>query len=590
MSAILLVAPGVATAEQPVDPRSVVASAARPTSALVPLEPCRLLDTRAISAPIPAGGRQHVPVVERCRVPVGSVAVAVTLTAVDPSGDGWLSVVPSDAGAAATSTLNVRAGDTRANGALVALGPDGALSLVSSTTSHVLVDVTAAFVPAAAPTAGRLVTVSPVRVLDTRPGGRPPPGASVVVPLPAGVPADATALAVNITTADSTGPGFFTVHAVGRARPHASVLNTDGSGQTRAASALVPVSSEGFVVHTSAGDHVIVDVSGYFTGDSAEPTSDGTFVPIPPTRLADTRGDGPKLYRDGTREWSLGGFDAGRIAAVALNVTMVEADVAGWVVAHAARTDPGAVSSVNAERDGTVANLALVPASTTGVAVGSSDGTHLVVDVTGWFVGAPRAGDGPAPTNVPVGPGPTLLVGDSMSAALRWYPTSLGWLSGFPYLLDVESCRRTVTPSCRGREGRVPTTALVAVRDVPRLVETVVVMTGYNDLGIDPAGAIDQVVAAARARGARQVRWLTLRVDHAYRIPGTSGSGSTLHAEFNAHLRAATARHPDLRLLDWATYSTADPGWFFADGLHLTPAGAEALARYLADRLHDLGD
>jgi hypothetical protein len=46
------------------------------------------------------------------------------------------------------------------------------------------------------------------------------------------------------------------------------------------------------------------------------------------------------------------------------------------------------------------AAMAIVPTSTVGVGFYSSGGTDVVVDVSGWFTGAPGAAPGPAPVNV----------------------------------------------------------------------------------------------------------------------------------------------------------------------------------------------
>jgi hypothetical protein len=44
------------------------------------------------------------------------------------------------------------------------------------------------------------------------------------------------------------------------------VLNTDRGGQTRAASSIAPISPGGLSVYSHSGGHVIVDVTGWFTG------------------------------------------------------------------------------------------------------------------------------------------------------------------------------------------------------------------------------------------------------------------------------------------------------------------------------------
>jgi hypothetical protein len=56
------------------------------------------------------------------------------------------------------------------------------------------------------------------------------------------------------------------------------------------------------------------------------------------------------------------------------------------------------VSTINADTaDQTIANLAVVPVSEHGLTVRSVGGTHVVVDVTGWFTGPPAPVTEPTP-------------------------------------------------------------------------------------------------------------------------------------------------------------------------------------------------
>ena len=75
-----------------------------------------------------------------------------------------------------------------------------------------------------------------------------------------------------------------------------SNLNVNGPGQTRAAAAVVKVTTvgavRGFKVWSYGGGHVIVDVAGYYTGSSSANASDGLFVPMVPQRILDTRKPG----------------------------------------------------------------------------------------------------------------------------------------------------------------------------------------------------------------------------------------------------------------------------------------------------------
>lgn len=574
--------------EEPTEPEEPEEPGPPPaTTRLHPLTPCRLLDTRRLrDHPLGPGEGLPLAVGGRCGVPSDARAVAITVTSVRASADTAVVVWPAGRSQPPTSNLNARRGEVRANSAIVQVGWGGYLQTWTSGGGHLLIDVTAAFVPAAAAAAGRFVPVTPARLLDTRTSTRPAPGSSVRVPLPPGVNNSATALALNVTVTRGQRPGFVTVYPAGHVRPLTSVLNTDGAGQTRAVTVIAPVTAGGVDLHTSAGDHLIVDMTGWFTGPTSPVAATGLFTPVPALRLADTRQDGPRLYRGGTREWAVAPHVGPEASAIAANVTLVRADLPGWIVALPARTPLTLTSTVNTEEAGhTVANLALTPVSTAGIALHTPSGGHAIVDITGYFTGTPRpAVTGPAVNLRPV-PGHTLIVTDSTGAALRWFPSSMSDLTGFTYVFDGESCRRTTGVSCRGREGRTPTITPVAIAEASGYFDTIVVMTGYNDWHTDFGRGIDETMAAARAKGVERVVWLTLRTEHGYSMPGQTGGSGTNHERNNVTLHAAADRYPDLLLADWNAHSYQQSSWFADDGVHLTLVGARALARFISAEL-----
>ena len=115
------------------------------------VKPCRLVDTR--DPPGPSGGpalgansTRDFPVSGLCQVPATAKAVAVNLTAVNPSDMGHLRLFPSGTPLPSTSALNF-SGATRANNAVVALGAGGRLSVLCSMTpgalagTHLALDV-----------------------------------------------------------------------------------------------------------------------------------------------------------------------------------------------------------------------------------------------------------------------------------------------------------------------------------------------------------------------------------------------------------------------------------------------------------------
>jgi hypothetical protein len=120
-----------------------------------PVAPCRIADTREPPGPwggpaLPEGMERGFSVAGRCGVPASAIAVSLNVTATDPTGSGHLVVYPSQGSPSATSVLNFRAGQTRANGGIFPLDGAGAIHMSAHQTPaggsvHVLIDVNGYF-------------------------------------------------------------------------------------------------------------------------------------------------------------------------------------------------------------------------------------------------------------------------------------------------------------------------------------------------------------------------------------------------------------------------------------------------------------
>ena len=182
------------------------------TTTLVPLAPCRLFDARHT----PDLGRVdadtwRLAVIGRCGVPASARAVAISLVATGTTAAGFVTVHPDGVARPDASNLNHEPGNTVANSAVVQLGESGSIDVYTSVRADIIVDVTGAFVDAPdAVSSGRFVGVDPQRVVDTRTSGRRGDD-EIRVPIPAGVPADASALAVSVTAVGAASPGFLSV-------------------------------------------------------------------------------------------------------------------------------------------------------------------------------------------------------------------------------------------------------------------------------------------------------------------------------------------------------------------------------------------
>lgn len=116
------------------------------------VHPCRLFDTRTFGNPLQAGGVTTVPTFQYlplyCGVPPTARAVAANVTVADPGEDGHLTLFPTGTPLPPTSTLNYRAGRTRANNTLLPVSPDGYLDVLcgqNQGTTHAVIDITGYF-------------------------------------------------------------------------------------------------------------------------------------------------------------------------------------------------------------------------------------------------------------------------------------------------------------------------------------------------------------------------------------------------------------------------------------------------------------
>ncbi|HLN81545.1 MAG TPA: hypothetical protein VK392_10175 [Thermoanaerobaculia bacterium] len=124
-----------------------------PGASFFSLEPCRIADTRNANGPLggPAlvgGAIRDFPTAGVCGVPFSAKAVAVNLTVVLPTADGYLTVYPAGTSLPLASTINFRTGIVRANNAVIPLGTSGQVSVfcgIPSGTTDFVLDVTGWF-------------------------------------------------------------------------------------------------------------------------------------------------------------------------------------------------------------------------------------------------------------------------------------------------------------------------------------------------------------------------------------------------------------------------------------------------------------
>jgi hypothetical protein len=385
------------------------------SSAYQAVAPFRLADTRADEGAYGftriSDSVVRVQVAGRAGVPGNASAAVLNVTGVNTTAAGYVTVYPAGTTLPTASNVNFDSpGRVMANMVTVKLGVGGAVDVYMQRPMDVAVDVSGAYVPVTkAVSSGRLVTRADgaFRVLDTRVRGVgvAAGGVETVDVAPAGVPANAVAVVVNIT-ATETAVGFWTAFPLDQTRPNASNINIDTPGQTRAGQAIVLLSGvPKFNVFSMGGGHLIVDVAGWFTGSSDAASTDGLFLPANPTRLIDSRSMFVMpTWGGSTLEVPVFGPE-GQVSAVALNLTGTESLVSGFVTAFPAGLARPQASNLNVDTwDQTVANHAIVRASNRGISLFTLQGLHMIADLSGWYLGSPSVATLPPPTNPAYGP------------------------------------------------------------------------------------------------------------------------------------------------------------------------------------------
>lgn len=240
------------------------------------LTPARVLDSRigtgGFSSPWAAGGERDLAVRGVAGVSADASAVVLNVTVTNPTSGGYLTVWPSGVARPTASNLNFKPGQTIPNLVVAVIGVDGKVSIFNGTAgaTDVIADVVGYY---SASEPGSLFSgVTPARVLDSRfgTGGYSSPwptsGArDVAVAGLAGVPANATAVVLNVTVTNPTSGGYLTVYPAGVIRPTASSLNF-GPRQTIANLVIASTGPGAMIsIYNATGSvDVIADIVGYY--------------------------------------------------------------------------------------------------------------------------------------------------------------------------------------------------------------------------------------------------------------------------------------------------------------------------------------
>ncbi len=273
---------------------------------------------------------------------------------------------------------------------------------VTATNESTLTSLASAASAAFIPGGTRFTQVTPARALNTSaatpktPIGTLMPRSLKIAGL-YGVPADATAVVLNVTAVAPTAAGFLTVYPKGASKPatknldfaiRATVSNVVTVGLGTGA-----VANAGHIsIANSAGStNVIVDVVGYYKADVG-----GYLTTVSPARVVNTSTTTPKtpIGALAPRSLKIAGLYSvpANATSVVLNVTAVAPTAAGSITVYPKGTSKPATKNINFASGQTISNTVIVKLGTGVVAnagyisiANSAGSTNVIVDVVGYF-------------------------------------------------------------------------------------------------------------------------------------------------------------------------------------------------------------
>ncbi|HAP76600.1 MAG TPA: hypothetical protein DCR14_11000 [Acidimicrobiaceae bacterium] len=397
-----------------------------------PITPGRVLDTRGVNGQIwgaPIGLRPpgSITTIDMSTylyafgndVPFDAT-VALNVAVVNATNDGWLQVYPTgQAAPGQTSSINVSAGQTRANFVLVQTNW-GRVSFYTSGGGHIIADLVGVFGRLGPSSPKSLIPVPPYKVWDTASclgcngalaggtfadvtvaGTTSPTDSSAGVPPVSGEDPPG-AVALSVTVSGATQKGYLSV-----VRPNTTAFTTSSlnymPGESLTTTTFMPIDelTSGKVrVFTSQTVSVRIDVLGYFASGNTD--GEGLYVGRRPTRVLDTRQTGGKVDAGGftsAQITGVGGVPVHDVAAVFVNTTSVHADAPGTVRSGATATGGGYITT-------SIPSPAL-PVAAGSIAALDADGalrvhtdtrSNLIADIGGYFT----SGEGPFDGTTPI--------------------------------------------------------------------------------------------------------------------------------------------------------------------------------------------
>lgn len=283
--------------------------------------PIRIADTRSGAADpstyagdtLSPGGELTIDI-PSADVPSDAGAIVAQLSAVSPSGPGYLSIYPAGSSAPSTSNVNFVGGQDVGNLVTVGVGTDhsdGALAVTvlngpssGGPDTDITLDLSGYYAPKTSTSGAAYTPLVSSRIFDTRSNSGEPGqgetltnGGSVQVPVTGagGVPSSGvSAVVVNIGVTNTSAPSFIQAYPTG-SPPSSSTPTVNQNwvaGETLSTKAIIGVGADGSITLANHDGNVdvVVDVDGYF----GNPGGSGSLLNVlqTPVRLVDTRPTG----------------------------------------------------------------------------------------------------------------------------------------------------------------------------------------------------------------------------------------------------------------------------------------------------------
>ncbi len=444
----------------------------------VSVSPSRLLDTRpgnstidgqmAGIGPRPGGSVTEVQIAGRGGIPSDALAAALNVISLNQTGEGFVSVYPCGIPVPGTTNINFSAKSVASNMVITKLGTGGKICLYSNVTSDLVVDVNGAFPVASS---ASFTNINPARMLETRPGyytvdgqynsiGRFAPGSITQLQIAgrAGVPADVSAVSLNLIGISAQSDGYLVVYPCDSGVPNTSTL-AYRAGKVVANATIAKVVNGKVCIYSSAAVDAVVDLNGAFKNITS-------FKSVKPARLLETRignytvdgqynGIGARSGGSTTEIQVVGraGIPADAVAAV-INVTAVNTGGAGFMTVYPCGTAIPTASNVNFDSAGSiVANSVISQLGGGKICIYSLVNSDIVVDINGVFT-ASDTNQTAATVAVPVtsvNPPPILTCPAGYSGS---YPNCVAPVCPVGYSGTYPNCVQTSCPS--GYTGTYP--------------------------------------------------------------------------------------------------------------------------------------